>query len=301
MSRPFIHSVADLSAETIRDAVCLAQRFERVGSLRSSLAPRAPFTVGLLFLAPSLRSRVGFASAAIRLGGTPIEVRELRRTTEMNAAESFEDTLRVLSGMVDVTVVRTPFETDRATIEALVASPYVNAGDGAANHPTQALIDLYAIGRTQGSPENLRLGLCGDLTSRSARSLIALLGIISPLSIRLIAPDGYDEVAVPAGTELEQRTVRCSKPDFTDLDVLYMCGLDGGVPTSTREAFALTAERLAELPAEASILAPMPIIDEVSVDVRRDPRFKAFDQSDWGVYVRMAVLDACRSRRGLPR
>lgn len=287
-----LHSIADLGSSDVDALLAAASRFEGA----SPAGERPSFSAGLLFLAPSLRSRVGFAAAAVRLGGSPIEVRELRQTPGMSEAESFDDTLRALSGMVDVTVVRTPFELDRDRIQGALASPCVNAGDDG-HHPTQALIDLYAVNRLRGPHRELRIGVCGDLGSRSACSLLELLDLQPPAALSLIAPDGCDAPPVPIGAELQGRLTRRSPGDLADLDVLYMAGMPPGqapdlVTADVRAAFALTEGSLRTLPADAVVLSPMPVIDEISPAARQDPRVRFFEQSDLGAFVRMAVLEA---------
>src|SRR5438270_3407314 len=106
--RRAICSIDDLTVEEIRALLDAARAYAQ-GTLPSR---RVPFSVGLLFLAPSLRTRAGYATAAVRLGGVPVEVEQLRAAPGTSAAETFGDTLRTLSGMVDVTVVRTPFAVE---------------------------------------------------------------------------------------------------------------------------------------------------------------------------------------------
>jgi aspartate carbamoyltransferase catalytic subunit len=305
MSRPslfdgvFIHSIDDLGSGDVESLLARAEQFEQGVAASGS---RTPFSAGLVFLAPSLRTRVGFAAAAVRLGGMPIEVRELRSAPEMSAPESFEDTLRTVSGMVDVTVVRTPFELVRDEVEGLLASPCVNAGDGDGHHPTQALIDLYAIRRARGPLADLRIGICGDLSGRTVHSLLKLMDRTPPLELGLTAPPGRrDEVALPIGSELRRCITRREPGDFAGLDLLYLAGMPAGtgddaVDGEVRRDFALNEEGLRELPGEAVVLAPMPIVDEIAPEARGDQRVRIFDQSDWGVPVRMAVLEALLSR-----
>jgi aspartate carbamoyltransferase catalytic subunit len=270
-------------------------RARELADKSSAAASLAPLSVALLFLAPSLRTRLGFAVAAVRLGGTPIEVPALRSTAEMSAAESFADTLRVASGMADIVIARTPFSLDRESAAAALASPCVNAGDGA-EHPTQALIDLFAIESARGDLAGLRVCVCGDLTGRSARSLLKLLSRVLPRALTLVAPPGRDDTEGAIGAELASRTARTASVDFREQDVLYMAGLPEGtgeerLSEEARAEFALTVGRLGQLPGDSLVLAPMPVIDEIDAAARLDPRIGMFEQSDGGVPVRMAVLE----------
>jgi aspartate carbamoyltransferase catalytic subunit len=255
----------------------------------------ARFSAALLFLQPSLRTRVGFAEAALRLGGAPIDVTEQRGGGGMSASEDFADTLRVLSGMVDIVVCRTPFALDRAMAAPASRAPLVNGGDGANAHPTQALIDLFALQRRAGGVDGLAIGVSGDLATRAARSLLAALGRFPPARLRLMAPAGRDDPGAPLAPALERVTERAPTPDFRDLDVLYLSGLAAGVGAARLDAdarapYAFTAATRDTLAPHAIVLCPLPCIDEADAAGRADRRFAAFAQSDDGVAVRAAVL-----------
>jgi len=286
-----LQSIRDLSLGEVADILEAARRFERDGWI-----PRQrSFTVGLLFLTPSLRTRVGFAVAAARLGGTPIDVHEVRAGAEMSASETVASTLRAVSGMVDVTVVRTPGGIAPEAIVAATASTYVNGGDGS-EHPTQTLIDVYAIERLRGPIAELRIGICGDLTMRAARSLLRHLARVRPRELVLIAPEARGEHGVAFPPELEARVSRRAAGGVEDLDVLVMIGLPPGLGPGRlsdreREAFALSAEWLEALPRDAVVLSPGPIIDEITPGALGDPRIRIAEHADLGVFVRMAVLE----------
>jgi aspartate carbamoyltransferase catalytic subunit len=258
--------------------------------------PAAPScVVGLLFMTSSLRTHLGFAVATARLGGTPIDVRELRWGPGMSMAETFEDTLRTMSGMVDVVVARTPFRLDRDVVERCCGSAFVNAGDADGEHPSQALIDLCAITAERGDVGGLRVGISGDLTSRCARSLVALLDRRLPLELALFAPPGRNDLGVAVGPELSERISWRKPGDVEDLDVLYLTGLAEGqgdtwVDAGTRAEYAVTRSVLDLLPADAVVLSPMPVVDEIAPDAWRDPRVRVFEQSDRGAHVRTALL-----------
>lgn len=284
-------SIDDLSDAEIASVMELGQR------IAAGFVPRprqSPFSVGLLFLAPSLRTRVGFAAATVRLGGTPIGLQDLRFGQDESLSESLNDSIRVLSGMVDLVVLRTPHRLDHAQIRNLAQCPLINGGDGVADHPVQSLIDLFAITRQAGPVGNQRIGLCGDLQTRSARSLLRLLKRFPPAHLRLMAPPGrraHGLDLAPIGHIIEE----ADEPNFCDLDVLYLPGLPKGtveeqLDAEVRERYTVTEANLAQSPREMVILSPLPLIDEVSETLRHDARFGAFRQSDEGVSVRMAIL-----------
>jgi aspartate carbamoyltransferase catalytic subunit len=256
-----------------------------------------PFTLALLFQASSLRTRVGYAAAACRLGGQPIDVPELRQDPTMTTAESFSDTVRTLQGMVDLIVTRTV-----APLEQMLGSrpsgALINGGEAGGEHPTQALVDLLAMEEECGPLDGLRVGLCGDLSSRAALSLVKLLGRKLPAALVLMSPPGR---ALPDGVmsaKLAQRTEVLDVQRLDDLDVLHMVGLPegqgpGALFEPARRAFALGPSEMAALPPDAVVLSPMPVVDELSVEARRDPRLRLFAQSDRGVAVRMACIEWC--------
>jgi aspartate carbamoyltransferase catalytic subunit len=250
-------------------------------------------TVGLAFLEPSLRTRVGYAVAANRLGGSAVDV-AAPRSSPTAQPEPWTETLRVLSGMVDVVVARTAERLDRATVERWAACPVINGGDGGpgAEHPSQALIDAVAMERFVGPIDELTVGVCGDLTTRCARSLLALLALRPPARLVLVSPPdlgGIDALPEPLRSRAETRDL----PDVGDVDVLDAVGLpDGSVPPDRRRTLQVDRRTLDALPGHAVVLSPMPVLDEIETDALDHPRLRVYEQSDLGVFVRMAVLGA---------
>jgi aspartate carbamoyltransferase catalytic subunit len=287
-SRPprLLLSVDDISDSDVDDILADARmRLER----GKAKVDEQRFSLGLLFWEDSLRTRAGFAEAALRMGGFPVTLLGARNSTAMSAAESFEDTLRVLAGMVDLVVARVPFPLERRTAAACAVAPLVNGGDVGANaeHPSQALIDLFAMA-PDGDVSGLRIGVCGDLKSRAARSAIKLIARRRPRELRLMSPAGRAPdatIGLPFATVMQ----------VEDLDVLIMTGLparrgDSVLNETERAAFALTGKALSSLAPDCIILCPMPAIDEIGEDARRDPRLQMFRQSDHGVAVRSSLL-----------
>lgn len=285
MSRYF-GAIADFDDDMLGRIVSSAQRHPP--ALRNSLAGRS---VALLFLQSSLRTRTGFAVATHRLGGQSVDISAPRYDTSMSSAESVSDTLRVAAGMADIVVCRTGERLAGADAARASGAPILNAGD-ALEHPTQAIIDYAFMTRAGRRIQDLRLALCGDLQSRVARSMLSLFRRFPPRALRLVAPPTRtpDRAIVPAGAELSDR------PNFEGVDVISMMGLPPtrGADTldaATRCAYALSAAQLPTISADAIILSPMPIIDEIHSDVRGDPRCQMLQQSDFGVGVRMAILE----------
>lgn len=261
-----------------------------------SIATRARFDAAMVFLESSLRTRTGFAVASARLGGDVVDVSTARWQTGMTEGESFSDTLRTITGIVDVAVVRCPFALDRSLIETSAASPIVNAGDASA-HPTQALIDLAAIRAEAGPIDHLKIAVVGDLTMRATRSLLHGLRRYRPARLVLVAPPSRrdPEPPMPGAEWLE------GLEEVSQVDVLYLGGLPEGdgsrrLEADERSHFRLDGSVLDRLGSNACVLSPMPVIDEIATEVRTDPRIRMYAQSDRGVFVRMAVLQLVLDR-----
>jgi aspartate carbamoyltransferase catalytic subunit len=279
-----IVGVDDLGTEEIRHIL------SRATVLRAGAASELtrPPLVGLLFLETSLRTRVGFAAAAARLGGQSIDIAE-RRGNAAAPPEGWADTLRVVSGNVDLIVARPgrPLD-DAAQLCPLLVSSFLNGGDTGrrGEHPSQALIDLYAIEQARGPVSELTVAICGDLRMRAVRSLVRLLARFPPRRLVAITdPHLADDGGPPA----ERR-----KPwDVGDVDVLYVAGIPhGALDEPGRARLRVDREALAALRPDAVVLSPMPVIDEIATTARADPRIRMFQQSDDALFVRMALIEA---------
>lgn len=280
--------VADLDPTAIHDILARAE-FARTGALG-----RLDGTVvSLVFLSPSTRTRLGFEIATARLGGTAAGLDAVRTTGRGLPPESVADTVRVCSGMSDLVVVRADEVDDLASVVRDARCPVINGGD-AVEHPTQALLDRYAIEQLAGPIGELHIGITGDLTMRSTTSLLALLGASPPRRLSLFAPPGRaPQPALP--TELASRTDRPEEPDFGEVDVLLLPGLPPGhgadrLDDATRALWGFSERSAPRLAPGAVVLSPGPVIDEISPGCRDDPRVRVFEQSDLGVFLRMAVL-----------
>lgn len=286
--------IGDLTVGEARRILDRATALESGG--RSGDAWRPRFSLALLFLTPSLRTRLGFAEAAIRLGGVPIDLHSPRWTPDMEEAETFADTLRTATGMVDLVAVRTPFALRQDDFCGVLQAPLVNGGD-AAHHPVQALVDAFAIERLRGPISDQVIAICGDLSMRAVRSFLDLLVRIPPRALVLIAAPGREPQSLQPSRDLAARTSFRHSGDLDGISVLIMCGLPQGtgerlLDRKTRQAFAVTPATLVTLPPKAIVLSPLPIIDEISPEARADPRIRMFDQSDLSVFVRMAVIES---------
>ena len=246
--------------------------------------------VALAFFQPSLRTRVGFASAAHRIGARPIEVVE-RRSPANSLPESVEDTLRVVSGYADALVVRSDQPADRSDAALPENVAWVNGGDGGADaeHPSQTLIDVFAMERLVGPLGDLHVVVTGDLRMRAARSLLRLLARRPPARLTVVSDPtlGTHEAAV---REVGAVVVE-SLDEVEEIDALYAVGIPKGPGEAVRARLRVDTPRLARLSSRGAVLSPLPVIDEVAPGVRGDPRVRYFEQSDLALFVRMAVLE----------
>ena len=249
--------------------------------------------IALAFFEPSTRTRVGFAVAAARVGSVAIDAQEPKFTLDMSAPESVADMARVISGMVDTIVLRDANEAAHQAFVQSAVCPVINAGNGRREHPTQTLVDLFAIRRALGRLEGLRVGIVGDGGARAAHSLVRALRWLNPVEVRLMCPPGRDlESSWTEGLPISI----CQSLDFTDLDVLYVVGLapsrgPGHLEAAQRAEWAIGSAALKMLPEKAIILCPLPRIDEIALAVDRDVRARYFAQSDDAVWVRASLLE----------
>ena len=282
-----IVGVDDLGTEEIRHIL------SRATALRAGAASQLtrPPLVGLLFLETSLRTRVGFAAAAARLGGQSVDVAE-RRGNAAAPPEGWADTLRVVSGNVDLVVARPGRPLgDAAQLCPLLVSSFLNGGDAGrkGEHPSQALIDLYAIEQARGPVSELTVAICGDLRMRAVRSLVRLFARFAPRALVAISDPRLGDGADQADCYAEHR----APWDVDDVDVLYVAGIPhGALDEPGRARLRVDREALAALRPDAVVLSPMPVIDEIATTARPDPRIRMFQQSDDALFVRMALIEA---------
>lgn len=288
-------AMADLSPGDVAQILDRAEHLR--GGARSLLGAGRVLT--LAFFQASTRTRTGFASAGIRLGFGTVDLLAERHDVRMSASESLEDTMRVVSAYSDTLVLRHPADDGWTTAITHVSCPTINGGNGNGEHPTQALIDLFAIRRAIGRLDGLRVGIVGDIRgSRSAHSLMRALSRLEPEEVRLMGPEARvdtTEANMWCAGVTERVTVH-HQLSLRGLDVIYVAGLPPGtgadrIPDAERERFALTPQRLRQLPDTGVVLCPLPRIDEISIEIDSDRRARFFKQSDDGLWVRMAVLE----------
>ncbi len=288
-------SLDDVSPECLVEILDRAAYFEATDYRGLELSRR---NVCLCFFQPSTRTRVGFAAATGRLGGTPITVECVKHQPGMAGPESVEDTIRAVARYSDLMVMRHENVDQLKKAARLAAVPFVNGGSGYWFHPTQTMIDLYTMRRHLGRMTGLRIGIVGDIaTSRTAHSLLHALAWFAPTEVRLMHPPARGpQRDVSERLPAEVVTTR-TELDPAGLDVLYVAGLPPGegcsrLSDAVRTPFVLTTERMQRLPGHGVVLCALPRTGDIHPSVDADPRAVYFEQSGWGLFVRMAILES---------
>ena len=290
VDRPFIETI-----------LARAQALEAVGTPVQYPALRGKI-LATLFYEPSTRTRFSLEAAMFRLGGQVITAEDAFRGSSAAKGETLEDTVRIVAGYADLIALRHP-EVGASARAALVSPvPILNAGDGAGQHPTQGLLDLFTIQRELGRLDHLHVGMTGDLAhGRTVRSLALLLSCFPRNELIFIAPPGLamggdilQELRERGVSIREETDLHATAPE---LNVLYQTRIQ-------KERFASAAEYehvrgiyvvdealMRRLPAHAILMHPLPRVDEIDPAVDADPRAAYFRQARNGLFVRMAVLE----------
>lgn len=288
-------SIQDFSKDEILHILDVAQEFE-ANREQSFLAGKV---VACLFFEPSTRTRLSFEAAVNRLGARVIGFPDNRNTSQTKG-ETLEDTIKIVSNYVDMIVMRHPM-AGAADIAASVASvPVINAGDGANQHPTQTLLDLYSIKKTQGRLEDLEIDMVGDLKyGRAVHSLVDALRLFNPRFTftspeELDMPKKYLEMLDKEG--IPYRQVDRIEDGIDTCDILYMTRVqqerfpDMDEYNKVKDVYRLTASMLDGVKPGMKIMHPLPRVNEIATDVDDTPYAYYFQQAGGGMYVRMAII-----------
>ncbi|MEM0377428.1 MAG: aspartate carbamoyltransferase [Thermofilum sp.] len=282
----------------------LEQLFELTDEIRRS--PRAfseelkGYIMATAFFEPSTRTRLSFQTAMLRLGGSYIDLGELERSSVVKG-ENFADTIRMLDSYADVIVVRHRLEGAARYAGEIAAAPVINAGDGRKNHPTQAMLDLYAVRTLQGGIDGLVYGVLGDLRfGRAAASFILALSLFKPSKIYLVSPPLLRarpevlEVLKARGVDFEE--VDSLEKVVGELDVLYVTRVqkerfpDPAEYEKVKGSYLVSSSTLRQAKENLIVLHPLPRVDELGFDLDSTRHAKYFEQAALGVPVRMALL-----------
>jgi aspartate carbamoyltransferase catalytic subunit len=252
-----------------------------------------------LFYEPSTRTSSSFIAAIERLGGSAIPINEVRYSS-VAKGESLPDTVRTLECYSDVIVLRHPETGAAATAAKYCRKPLINAGDGAGEHPTQALLDLFTIREELGRIDGLTVTMLGDLRyGRTVHSLSRLLALYD-IRLNYISPE---ILRMPGDVvnELHERGVSQTTHDDLDqvlatTDVLYVTRVqkerfeNPDEYESVKGSYVITPETMKHVKQQMIVMHPLPRVGEIAMEVDDDPRAAYFRQMEYGLYVRMALL-----------
>ena len=290
-------SITDYTKEEIIHILDLAEDFEK--DQRQRILDN--YVVASLFFEPSTRTRLSFESAVQYLGGSIIGFASAD-TSSVKKGESLKDTILTVSNYSDLIIMRNPMDGSARYASEVSPVPIINAGDGANQHPTQCLLDLYSIRKTQGSLDNIHIAMIGDLKyGRTVHSLVQALSLfgatfhfVSPESLKM--PSSVKTWIKKAGLEYHQYT------DIMDIipiaDILYMTRIQGErFPDpleyeKVKNSYILEDSMLCGSKDNMRVLHPLPRVNEINEDVDDNPKAYYFQQAKNGVYVRQALIAA---------
>ena len=289
-------SIDQCSKEDILRILDNARKFEENPN-RKLLEGKVAAT---LFFEPSTRTRLSFETAVNRLGGRVIGFSDAS-TTSSSKGETLKDTILMVSNYVDLIIMRHHLEGAARYASEVTDVPIINAGDGANQHPSQTMLDLYSIRKTQGKLDNLTITMVGDLKyGRTVHSLIVGMShfhptfhFVAPNELRM--PDEQKNFCDKHGLKYEERT------DFTEdiinqTDILYMTRVqkerffNEEDYVRMKDFYILDKKKMELAPQDMIVMHPLPRVNEIAVEVDDDPRAAYFKQAQYAVYARMALI-----------
>jgi len=251
-----------------------------------------------LFFEPSTRTRLSFESAMYRYGGKCIGFAE-PKAASVEKGENLADTVRVVESYADLLVIRHPLEGAARLAAEFASVPVINAGTGAEEHPTQALLDLYTIRRELGKIDGLNIVLAGDLRyGRTVHSLAYALSLYD-INLFLVSPPLLrmrKEVLEEVKGRIKLQELEDLSKVIPQADVIYMTRIQkerfGSLEDyeKVRGSYILTAEDLKPAKGEMIVMHPLPRVDEIADSVDRTPHSKYFKQVWYGLLVRMSLI-----------
>ena len=251
-----------------------------------------------LFYEPSTRTRLSFESAMKRLGGNVVGFSE-PGSSSVSKGESLADTIRTVSGYVDIIAMRHPIAGSASEAIKYAEVPFINAGDGGNQHPTQTLTDLLTIKSLKGTLNNHTIGLCGDLKyGRTVHSLVKAMIRYENNKFVFISPE---ELKMPNYIKEKIRSYSYYETTKLDeslnkLDLLYMTRVqqerfaDKEEYERLKDTYILDKEKMEHANKKMLVMHPLPRVNEISTDIDSDKRAVYFKQATYGMYVRMALI-----------
>ena len=290
-------SITDFSKEEYIEVLDIAEGFEQNPKQRI-LSDKV---VATLFFEPSTRTRLSFESAANQLGARIIGFSDPGGTS-VQKGESLHDTIVMVSSYADLIVMRNPKEGSSRYASEVATVPVINAGDGANQHPTQCMLDLYSIRKTQGTLNNLNIALVGDLKyGRTVHSLVQAMCNFNA-TFHLVSPT---ELKLPSSVKMSIKEAGLKYYQYTDIrsiipmaDIIYMTRVqrerfpDPLEYERVKDSCILSADMLKGCKPNMRVLHPLPRVNEITTDVDKTPYAYYFRQAQNGVYVRQALMAA---------
>lgn len=295
MKQKSLVSINDYSKEEIMNILALTKKFE-ANPNQETLRGKV---IATLFFEPSTRTRLSFESAVNRLHGRVIGFSNANASS-VSKGESLKDTIKTVSNYCDLIVMRHPLEGAARYASEIADVPVINAGDGANQHPTQTLLDLYSIKKTQGKLEDLNIFMVGDLKyGRTVHSLLMAMSQFNPI-FNFIAPK---KLSMPPEYKLflDENGINYYEHDdfkaiISDADIIYMTRVqkerfsDILEYEKIKNSYVLKNNMLQNCKSNLKILHPLPRINEIAIDVDENSKAYYFTQALNGVFTRMAIM-----------
>ncbi len=289
-------SFADMSKDKILYMINLAQEFEKYPN-REILKGKV---IASLFFEPSTRTRLSFETAANRLGARVIGFTDAK-VTSATKGETLKDTIMMVSNYADAIVMRHHIEGAAQYASEVAPVPIINAGDGAHQHPSQCMLDIYSIYKTQGTLENLDICLVGDLKyGRTVHSLVMAMRHFKP-TFHFVAPE---ELSMPIEYKLYCKKHGIKYTEHTDFsqeiisktDIIYMTRVqkerfsDLMEYEKVKDVYILKNDMLSSVKQNMKILHPLPRVNEIEYEVDNNPHAYYIQQAKNGLFAREAII-----------
>lgn len=295
MKNKSLVSITDYSKEEYLQILSLADEFEKHQN-ETLLKGKV---VATLFFEPSTRTRLSFESAVLKMGGKVIGFSD-SNSSSVTKGETLYDTIKIVSNYCDLIIMRHPLEGSARYASELTGVPVINAGDGANQHPTQTLLDLYSILKTQNTLDNLTVFMIGDLKyGRTVHSLLMAMSQFKT-TFHFISPD---ELKMPEEYKYYLDTLGLKYTEQKDFgnnilkaDIIYMTRVqkerfsDPIEYERTKNAYVLKSRMLEGTKDNLRVLHPLPRVNEIDLDVDMNPKAYYFTQALNGIYVRQAII-----------
>jgi len=297
MKNKSLVSINDYDKEKYIEILDLAEEFEK--NPRQKILDN--HVIASLFFEPSTRTRLSFESAINQLGGRIVGFTDAS-SSSVKKGESLVDTIKTVANYSDLIVMRHPVEGSARLASEVSSVPIINAGDGANQHPTQCLLDLYSIRKTQSTLENLDIAFVGDLKyGRTVHSLVIAMSNFN-CTFHLVSPN---ELKLPSSVKRHIKEKNLTYYQYTNLDeaipkadIVYMTRIqrerfaDPLEYEKVKNSYVLKNDMLKDSKENLKILHPLPRVNEISEDVDTNPKAYYFQQALNGVYVRQALLSS---------